>query len=147
MSASIDLSEFRKGVQAEKARINAAARPAAQAGAQVIYDAARLNAPVSDAAHFFYGRGSKKSGVRYGPFRPGNLRDSIYQVYSAKSTPSKAVYHIAPNLQKAPYAIMVENGTSKAAAQSYMGKAIAEKSQAALEAMRARFIEEVGAKP
>lgn len=140
---TIDLAGFRAALDGQKEKIHSAARPAAQAGAQVIYEAARINAPVSDKAHFFYGKSYKKTGQKYGPFSAGNLRNSIYQVYSDKSTPTKAVYHVAPNLLKAPYAAMVEFGTSRSPAHSYMGKALAEKSGAALQAMQATFIKKV----
>lgn len=97
-----------------------ALRPAAQAGAEIFYIEARLRVPVSDGAHFFYGRNSKKSGVRYF-FKAGNLRDSIYQYYNKRaSTPGKAVYSISWNHQKAPYGYMVEYGTSRAPAHPFL---------------------------
>lgn len=95
-------------------------RPAAQAGAQVFYDEARVRCPVSDSAHFFYGKNSKKSGVRYF-FQPGNLRDSIYQFYNTKdANGARAVYSISWNHQKAPYGYMVEYGTSRAPAHPFL---------------------------
>lgn len=97
-----------------------ALRPAAQAGAEIFYIEARMRVPVSDGAHFFYGRNSKKSGVRYF-FKAGNLRDSIYQYYNKRaSTPGKAVYSISWNHQKAPYGYMVEYGTSRAPAHPFL---------------------------
>jgi len=98
-----------------------AVRPAAQAGAQVFYEEARVRCPVSDEAHFFYGKNSKKSGVRYF-FQPGNLRDSIYQFYNKRDSSNNrnAVYSISWNHQKAPYGYMVEYGTSRAPANPFL---------------------------
>lgn len=130
------MAGFSNGLAAERERINAAARPAAQAAAQVIYEAARINAPVGEKEHYFYGRGKQK----YGPFKPGSLRDAIYQVYSQKnSSETKATYHVSVNRKEAPYAAMVEFGTSRAAAHSYLGKAIVEQRAAAAQAMRVTF--------
>ena len=70
----------------------AAARPAAQAGAQVLYDEVKQNV----------GRIKKKTG---------NLDASIYQVYSKdNSTEVKATYHISWNARKAPHGHLVEYG-------------------------------------
>jgi HK97 gp10 family phage protein len=135
-----DTAKLTEALDATKDKLRAAARPAAQAGAQVIYDAARINAPVSQDSHFFYIRGKK-----YGPFAPGTLRDSIYQVYSkAESSDTKATYQVSWNYKKAPYAFMVELGTSRAPAHSFLGKAIREKKKAALDAIKAEYIKEVG---
>jgi HK97 gp10 family phage protein len=144
VSIKIDLKSLKAELQVTQKRIQAAGRPAAQAAAQVIYEAARINAPVSDAAHFFYGKGYKLTGVRYGPFKPGNLRDSIYQVFSEKkSSATVKTYHVSWNRLKAPYGAMVELGTSSAPAHSFIGKAIAEKGSEATQAMKRVFIEEV----
>ena len=114
-------------------------RPAAQAGAQMFYDRARANAPVSSKAHMFHGT----HGV-YGPYQPGNLRDSIYQVYSKdNSGPGKATYHIAWNHQKAPYGFMVEFGTSRAPAHPFLRPAYTAVATAALRAVRDRMLSEV----
>src|SRR5690606_32618864 len=97
-----------------------AVRPAAQAGAEEYYFEARLRCPVSAEAHYFYGRQSKKTGVRY-LFEPGNLRNSLYQVYSKdNSGQGVAQYHVAWNHQKAPYGFMVEYGTSRAPAHPFL---------------------------
>jgi HK97 gp10 family phage protein len=71
-------------------RATEAARPAAQAMAQVIYDAIRSNIPI----------------------RTGNLRRSIYQVYSYdNSVPGGLqIYHISWNHRRARYAHLVEWG-------------------------------------
>jgi hypothetical protein len=99
-----------------------AARPAAQAGAQVFYDEVKLRAPVSDAPHFFYGRLAKGATTRtIYPFKPGDLRDSVYQVFSKdNSNKSRATYHIAWNHQVVPYGFMVEFGHIQTR-KSYIG--------------------------
>lgn len=91
-------------------------RPAAQAGASVLYGEARYRAPVSEGAHFFYGTHQKYL------FAAGTLRDSIYQVYSEDNSSKGrlATYHISWNHQKAPYGFMVEYGTSRAAAHPFI---------------------------
>lgn len=72
--------------------INACIRPAAQAGAQVLYDAVKSNVA----------RIKKDTG---------RLDDSIYQVYSKiKSTPTNAVYEVSYNPSKAPHGHLVEYG-------------------------------------
>jgi HK97 gp10 family phage protein len=99
---------------------NVAVRPAAQAGAQILYDEARIRCPVSADAHFFYGTSYKKTGQRYF-FEPGSLRASIYQVYSVdNSSETRATYHVAWNHQKVPYGFMVEFGTSRAPAKPFL---------------------------
>ena len=67
---TMNVAKFKEQLQATTAQLQAATRPAAQAGVQVIYDRARQHAPVSDATHMFYG-----TNAVYGPYSPGNLRD------------------------------------------------------------------------
>lgn len=115
-----------------------AVRPAAQAGAQVLYDAAKRRAPVSDRMHFFYGTHAK-----YGPYKPGNLRDSIYQVYSRdNSHETKAQYHVSFNFKKAPYGFMVEYGTSKAPAHPFIRPAM-DLAPVAQDAMRNEVLKRI----
>ena len=133
------MAQFRDGIRQKVVQIQEATRPAAQAGAQVLYDAARMNAPSSKKEHFFYGTQFKVSGKKY-LFLPGTLRDSIYQVYSRRnSAPGKETYHVSYNMTKCPYAHMVEFGTSRAVAHSFIGKAIHEQSEAAYQAMKQEF--------
>lgn len=151
MSITFDLSGFRQSIADAREKINAAGRPAAQAGIQVLYEAARLNAPVGKREeHYFYGLASKrakkgsKKAQAYGPFKSGALRDAIYQVYSKeKSGPTRHVYEMSWNRTDAPYGHMVELGTSRAAAHSFIGKAVIEHRQAAYDEMRRVFIERV----
>lgn len=143
MSITIDTSAFTAALEERKKAVLDAVRPAAQAGAEHLYYEARLRCPVSAEGHFFYGSNSRKSGVRYF-FKPGNLRDAIYQAFSkAQSTATKAEYHISFNPRKAPYGYMVELGTSRAAAHPFLRPAIISGKPQALQIMRAEFLERV----
>lgn len=143
MNISFDLQQFKSALSAKQAQIHAATHPAAQAGAQVIYDQARLNAPVSNKGHWFHGTQYKINGQKYW-FDAGTLKRSIYQVFSRDhSTVSRSTFHISWNYIKCPYGFMVEFGTSRAPAHSFIGKAMAEGKQHAAAAMEARFIDEM----
>jgi len=118
-------------------------RPAAQAGAEELYLEARLRVPQSAQAHYFYGKNSKSTGVRY-YFDPGSLRNAIYQVYSKdNSSKLRATYHIAWNHQKVPYGFMVEYGTSRAPAHPFLRPAYAARKEFALEVARAHLVKDV----
>lgn len=125
VSMRVDLSGLdayldRLGDAAEEAAL-----PAVAAVAKVYYDAARAFVPRSRRAHFFYGKMFKKTGVRYGPYSPGNLQAAIYRVYSKdNSAPGRAVYHVSYNTDKAPYAHMVEFGTSTSAPHPFIRRAM-----------------------
>lgn len=120
ISASFDFSKINARLDKITVAARESTRAAAQAGAQVFYDEMRARVPVSDHAHFFYGRSSRKTGVRY-YFEPGNLRDSIYQ-YRLRyyDDGGKTTYAIAWNQRKAPYGHMVEFGTSRAPAHPFL---------------------------
>jgi HK97 gp10 family phage protein len=142
-----DLAGFSAKVNAAKSRIQKAIRPTAQAGAEVIYEEAKFNAPQSEKAHFFYGTAAKaaakgsKRAAAYGPFEPGTLARAIYQVYSKDNSGEyKATYHIAWNHKTAPYGFMVELGTSRAPAHPFLTRAINEARSRAAQAMKAEFI-------
>jgi len=72
---------------------SAAVRPAAQAGAQVLYDAVKANV------------GRIRSVT-------GNLKNSIYQVYSKSNSVEgqRATYAISWNYSKAPHGVLVHFG-------------------------------------
>ena len=143
MNISFDLTQFKAGIDEKRSQIHAATRPAAQAGAQVIYDHARLNAPTSKKEHYFHGTSFKKYGTKY-LFQAGTLKNSIYQAFSEdNSREGLSTYHVSWNYTKCPYGFMVEFGTSKAPAHSFIGKAMREGGAAAAEAMKARFIEDM----
>ena len=116
-----------------------AVRPAAQAGAQLFYERARQEAPVSKAAHMFH-----IEGRVYGPFKPGALRDSVYQVYSkGNSTAAKATYHVSFNHSEAPYGFMVLRGTSQLPANDFIGRAYDSTHREATQAATARLNAEI----
>ena len=139
MALRMNVTAFKEQLRAEVDKLHAATRPAAQAGAQIIYERARINAPVSDESHFFYIRGRK-----YGPYAPGTLRDSIYQVFSKdNSYKDVSTYHISFNKSEAPYGFIVHNGTSRTAAHPFISKAVVETRSQVRQAIKARYLEEV----
>lgn len=139
----INVAGFRDMLGALADDMDRATRPAAQAGAEIIYRRAKAYAPVADFSHMFYGENHNV----YGPFKPGSLRDSIYQVFSEdNSFKDVSTYHISWNATKAPYGAMVELGTSRAPAHSFIGRAVKESKGEVRKAMKERFIEEVTGK-
>ncbi len=139
MAVRMNVAAFKEQLRAEVDKLHAATRPAAQAGAQIIYERARLEAPVSADSHYFYIRGKK-----YGPYAPGTLRDSIYQVFSKdNSYKDVSTYHISFNKTEAPYGFIVHNGTSRTAAHPFIGKAVVETRSQVHQAIKARYLKEV----
>lgn len=139
MAVRMNVAAFKEGLRAKVDKLHAATRPAAQAGAQIIYERARLEAPVSAGSHYFYIRGKK-----YGPYAPGTLRDSIYQVFSKdNSYKDVSTYHISFNKSEAPYGFIVHNGTSRTAAHPFISKAVVETRTQVRAAIKARYLEEV----
>ena len=142
MKIKMDVAKFKEQLRATADELGRATRPAAQEGAQIIYLQARLNCPESESAHMFHG-----TNAIYGPYSPGNLRNSIYQVFSKdNSFKDVSTYHISWNADKAPYGAMVEFGTSRAAAHSFIARSIKETKAEVRAAIKARFIEEVNRK-
>ena len=95
-----DLDALVDGIEAD---VVAAARPAAQAAAQVLYQQVQQNVAA-------LGR------------KTGNLSRAIYQVYSqSQSSEGHAVYHISWNARKAPHGGLVEFGHVQRYA-TYVGK-------------------------
>jgi len=127
MTFSVDLSQL-AGLRENLAQYGAEVQgevsmKGVAAMAKVVYDEARLQAPVSERAHWFYGRNSRRTGVRY-LFQPGTLRDAIYRAYSPeKSGDALKLYRVSWNHRKAPYGHMVEFGTVKAVAHPFLRKA------------------------
>lgn len=139
LKISINMVRLKQDLVIEMERLRAANRPAAQAGAQIVYERAKQHAPVSDAPHRFHG-----THAVYGPYSPGNLRDSIYQAFSKdNSFLDNAVYHVSWNADKAPYGGMVELGTSTAAAHPFIARAVAETRSQVIQAIRQRYVDEV----
>lgn len=100
-SVKFDAGAFDAELDAITAASDAAVRPAAQAGAQVLYDEVLLRVPVAAEARRYKGK----------TYAPGTLKASIYQKYSTdNSTPTKATYHISWNHRKAPHGHLIENG-------------------------------------
>lgn len=88
----VDLGGFDAMIDEKVVAVETAARPAAQAAAQVLYDAVKVNVA---------GLGKVT----------GNLDKAIYQAFSAdNSAPGKATYHVSWNAKKAPHGGLVEFG-------------------------------------
>lgn len=134
-----DVSKFKEQLNATSDKLHQATRPAAQAGAQIMYERAKALAPVSKKAHLF-----EIEGRVYGPFKPGNLRDSIYQAFSSdKSFKDVSTYEVSWNKKKAPYGYVAELGNSQSSAKSFIGRAVVETRSDVREAIKKRFISEV----
>lgn len=100
---AVDLSSLNSMLTEMADAAEAAARPAAQAAAQVLYDEVRRN-------------------VGAIPQKTGNLGRSIYQVFSQDhSGEGRATYHVSWNHRKAPHGQLVEFGHIQRYA-SYIGK-------------------------
>lgn len=144
-SIKFDTSAAFAALDGIDAKVKENIRPAAQAGAQVLYDEVKVNV------------------ARIGKVT-GNLESSIYQVFSEdNSTLERATYHVSWNGSKAPHGHLVEYGhiqtrkvyvgsdgkwyTSKTllpepkqvAASPFLRPAFAAKAKEAAEAAKARF--------
>lgn len=111
-----------------------AARPAAQAGAEVFYQEVKQRVPVSAKPH--------KSGKK--TYDPGTLRKAIYQAFADKeSGDGKAMYRISWNKTHAFYGRFVEFGTSKMAAQPFLRPAYDAARAKAVKAVQERMAAEL----
>lgn len=91
-SIRADMSAFDRFIDQLGTDVEEAARPAAQAGAQVLYEEVKRNV----------------SSMRK---VTGNLERSIYQAFSRdQSGPGRATYHIGWNSRKAPHGHLLEYG-------------------------------------
>ena len=134
----LNLKGIEKGLDKITVAAQGAVRPAAQAGAQLFYERAKAEAPVSAAGHWFHGTNKKYW------FDAGSLKDSIYQVYSkGGSAEGKATYEVSFNHTKAPYGFMVLRGTSSAAANDFIGRAYDATYKAATQAASDRLTAEI----
>jgi HK97 gp10 family phage protein len=134
LRVDFDLDDALAGLDSITEAAGECVRPAAQAGASVLYGEVKLRVPVSEKAHYFYGTHQKYI------FPAGTLRDSIYQVYSKdNSDEAKATYHVAWNHAKAPYGFMVEFGTSRAPAHPFLRPAYDAAHDLALTTAREKF--------
>jgi len=119
-------------------RAQDAARPAAQAGAQVFYDEVRSRVPVSSQAH------ATKGGKLV--FQPGNLKAAIYQAYAEdESGDGRATYRISWNKQKAFYGRFVEFGTSRMPARPFLRPGYDAARAAAISAAQSVLTEKIKA--
>lgn len=92
LTISVDTSGLDAVFDAYSDTVESAARPAAQAASQVLYDEVMANVA--------------KKGKK-----TGNLQKSIYQVYSEdNSDKGRATYHVSWNARVAPHGSLVENG-------------------------------------
>ena len=106
-------------------------RPAAQAGAQVLYDEVLQRVPVAKKAR------KTKSGRT---IEPGALKASIYQVFSQdNSDPARSTYHVSWNRRKAPHGHLVEFGTSRAPAHPFLRPSFDAQASTALQAANVRW--------
>lgn len=98
ITMNVDLSAVNELLAKLEGDIHAAVRPAAQAGAQVIYEAVLKNVDAIGSV-------------------TGNLRNAIYQKFSDDKSVvapgggyARATYHISWNASKAPHGHLVEYG-------------------------------------
>lgn len=139
LKVHFDTRALAEQVQAMREDVQAATRPAAQAGSQVLYDAVKANVPRSTQGHWFHGTSFKKTGTKYW-FDPGTLSKAVYQVYSKdNSTNGQATYQISWNHRKAPYGHMVEYGTRRSRPVAFVRRA-GLKMPAALQAAETEFM-------
>ena len=147
LTFDFDTKALTDQIDALKVKAETAIRPAAQAGAQVFYDAVLATVPVSKKAHWFQGTKAKglkspeaKRAASYW-FESGSLKGAVYQVFSKSgSSKDKAEYHVAWNHRKVPYGFMVALGTKGGAkANDFIGKAEKTVKQRAIDAMSKEF--------
>lgn len=137
---TLDLKAIQDWVDAMQADVQQALRPAAQAGAEVLYRQVLANVPVGQRGHWFHGTSFRKNGTKYW-FDSGTLRRAIYQAYaSQESGPWRPVYSVGVNPRRAPYAYMVELGTVRTPPVKYIGRARAQYPQA-LDAVQQTFFQ------
>lgn len=140
LTFDIDTRSLEAALDAKRLKIQAAIRPAAQAGAQVYYNAVKASAPVSKEGHFFHGTSFRATGTKYW-FESGSLKSAVYQVYSKQgSSANNAEFHVAWNHRKVPYGFMVVAGTSRGVeGNDFVGKARRSAQANAVAAMQAEF--------
>ncbi len=139
VTVKFDTEELKNWVADLGEDVEKALRPAAQAGAQILYEAARSNVRSTAKAHWFHGTSFKVNGKKY-KFEPGTLKNAIYQAYSAdNSDKTNQTYHVSWNYKKAPYGFMVEFGTAKGAKPVAFLRRAADLHPKALQAVEAKF--------
>lgn len=134
ISVQFDFSRLNAKLDSIKKAAEDAARPAAQAGADVFYREVQARVPVSAAPH--------KSGKK--TYSPGTLRKAIYQAFADKeSGQGSAKYRISWNKQHAFYGRFLEFGTSKMAAKPFLRPAYDAALSKAVKAVQERMAAEV----
>jgi HK97 gp10 family phage protein len=120
--AEFDGADAVAGLEHLAERVQAAVRPAAQAGAQVLYDDVRARVPQDT----------------------GLLHSAIYQAFAdGESTEERVTYRVSWNRSKAWYGRLVEFGTVKMAARPFIRPAFDAAHKRALEAAQRKFIDRV----
>lgn len=110
-------------------------RPAAQAGAQVLYEEVLLRVPVSSTVR------TTKSGRT---ITPGALKASIYQVFSKdNSGDDRSTYHISWNYRKAPHGHLVEFGAARSPAHPFLRPSFDAKAAMALQQANVRWSDDM----
>jgi hypothetical protein len=138
-TARFDTAALDNWVDDMQADVQQALRPAAQAGAQVLYEAVLRNVPTGSTGHWFHGTSFKTTGQKY-RFEAGTLRSAVYQAHSKdNSALDRQTYHISWNHKKAPYGFMVEYGTKNGAKPVAFVRRAAAQHPAALQAVQDRF--------
>ena len=136
---TFDTKALEEQIKAKAKKIEESSRAIAFEGSDVLYKQVLQNVPVGTKGHWFYGKGSKKSGRRYW-FDAGSLQKSIYQAFSDENSgDGRATYHISWNRKKAPYGSMVENGTSRAPAHPFLRPAQGQAGDQAMQAMQKKL--------
>ena len=140
LTFDLNTAKLEAALDRVKAKAESAIRPAAQAGAQVYYEAVKDATPVSKADHWFHGTSFKTAGTKYW-FESGSLKNAVYQVYSKNnSSATNAEYQVAWNHRKVPYGFMVTAGTSRGVkGNDFIGKAKCSVQAQALAAMQVEF--------
>ncbi len=140
MRISVDLNRVQQLVDSLVTVTESSARPAAQAGAQILYDEARRRAPVyRGGRHYRQVRGGRGYWVT-----PGQLRNAIYQVFSVdNSGGGRATYHISWNHSKAPHGHWMEYGNARHPARPFIRPAFDSKAQQATAAVENRLLAEL----
>lgn len=108
-----------------------ALRPAVYQAADLIYQEAKMRAPMSEKAHDFYSRRGRNGEVgRKYTFQPGSLKKSIYVKYANDKSAygQQETYVISwrkksSTLGYVPYAHMVEYGTVRIPPNPFVRKA------------------------
>ena len=142
MRIKVDIAKFKEQLRATADELNQATRPAAQAGVRRLSTTRKAACSGIDCV-------AQVLWIACGiwPVQTGHAaRFDLSGVFKDNSFRDVSTYHVSWNADKAPYGAMVEFGTSRAPAHSFIGAAVKETRQQVKEAMKQRFIEEVSKK-